>query len=134
MLGISLYSQKTANDSDIPIYVLLLCTAALTLGSTFGASNVIKKVGFELCELDAPSYSAASAAASAVVTLCTIIGMPADILQSRACAIIGAGLSVKKRPDIRVASQIVGTWILTFPACMSVGFLLSYATNFFLLR
>ena len=97
MLGLSLYSQKNASNADIPISVLLLCTAALTLGSTFGASNVIKKVGFQLCELDAPSYSAASAAASAVVTLCTFIGMPADILQSRTCAIIGAGLSVKKR-------------------------------------
>lgn len=134
MLGLSLYSQKNASNADIPISVLLLCTAALTLGSTFGASNVIKKVGFQLCELDAPSYSAASAAASAVVTLCTFIGMPADILQSRTCAIIGAGLSVKKRPDIRVARQIIGSWLLTFPACMSVGFLISYAAKIFLIR
>ena len=134
MLGISLYSQKEMRGSGVPIYVLLLCTAALTLGTTFGTSNVIKKVGFELCELDAPSYSAASAAASAVVTLCTLIGIPADILQSRACAIIGAGFSVKKRPNIRIASQIVLSWLLTFPACMSVGFLLSCAAKIFLLR
>lgn len=134
ILGLSLHSQKAANSTDIPISVLLLCAAALTLGTTFGASNVIKKVGFELCELDAPSYSAASAAASAVVTLCTLLGMPADILQSRACAIIGAGLSVKKRPDIRIVSQIIGSWLLTFPVCTSVGFLLSYVARSYILR
>ena len=135
MLGLSLYSPKAVpNDKSIPISVLLICTAALTLGTTFGSSNVIKKVGLELCELDAPSYSAASAAASVVVTLCTLIGMPADILQSRACSVIGAGISIKKRPDIRVVVQILGSWILTFPACMMVGFLLSYVSKNYLLR
>lgn len=135
MLGLSLYSQKpTTNEGAIPISVLLLCTAALTLGTTFGASNVIKKVGFELCELDAPSYSAASAAASAVVTVCTLLGMPADMLQVRACSVIGAGLSIKKRPDIRIVSQIVGSWILTFPACLTVGFILSYVSTNYLFR
>lgn len=135
MLGLSLYSQKTLqSDGSIPISVLLLCAAALTLGSTFGESKLIKKVGFELCELDAPSYSAASAAASLIVTLCTLIGMPADILQARACSVIGAGSSIKKRPNIRVVSQIVCSWLLTFPACMSVGFVLSYAAKSYLLR
>jgi PiT family inorganic phosphate transporter len=135
MLGLSLSSQKASQShAPIPISVLLLCTAALTLGSGFGVSNVIKKVGSELCELDAASYSAASAAASVIVTLCTLIGMPADILQARACSVIGAGFSIKKRPDIRVVSQIVGSWLLTFPACMSVGFILSYIARIYLLR
>ncbi len=135
MIGISLSSQKASqSDAPVPISVLLLCTAALTLGSAFGSSNVVKKVGAELCELDAPSYSAASAAASVIVTLCTLIGMPADILQSRACAFIGAGLSIKRRPNIQVVSQIAVSWILTFPACMSVGFILSYLSKLYLLR
>ena len=130
MLGISFSSQKDiTTNGAIPLSVLLLCTSALTLGTMMGASSVIKKVGHEMCELDAPAYSAAGAAASFTVTVCTLLGLPADILQSRTCAFIGAALCGKKHADIRVAAQVVGAWLLTFPVCLTLGFTLSYITQ-----
>lgn len=127
MLGISLSSKDASNaDSAIPLSVLLLCTAALTLGTMMGTSSVIKKMGREMCELDPPAYSAAGAAASFSVTVCTVLGLPADILQSRACAFIGAGLLNKKRFDIRVTAQLISSWLLTFPICFILGFILSH--------
>lgn len=127
MLGISLSSADASkSDGAIPLSVLLLCTAALTLGTMMGTSSVIKKVGREMCELDPPAYSAAGAAASISVTVCTLLGLPADILQSRACAFIGAGICGKKRTDPRVTVQVICAWLLTFPVCLTLGFLLSY--------
>ena len=129
MLGISLSGKESYSVDAIPISVLLLSTSALTLGTMIGASSVIKKVGREMCELDPPSYSAAGAAASITVTICTLLGLPADILQSRTCAFIGASLCSKKPTNIRIAAQVIGAWLLTFPICLTLGFVLSYITQ-----
>ena len=129
MLGMSMSSSEPQSDGAIPLSVLLLCTSALTLGTMMGASSVIKKIGREMCELDPPSYSASGAAASVTVTVCTLLGLPADILQSRTCAFIGATLCEKKHADIRVMAQVIGVWILTFPICLILGFTLSYLTQ-----
>lgn len=131
MLGLSLATPEADIGSvgSVPFGALILCTSVLTLGTLIGTSNTVKKLGRDMTELDAPAYSAAGAAATCAMTLCTLVGLPADILHSRACAILGAGMCDKKRVNLRIAAQILGVWLLTFPACCIMGFILSFAAS-----
>ena len=130
MLGLSLAAPEEVREAKtLHLSIVVLCAAVLTLGALLGISGTVKKLGRDMTVLDPPEHSAASAASSAVMTVCTLLGIPADTLQSRAAALFGAGLYNKKGSDPRVAAQILGAWLLTFPVCGGIGFILSYISS-----
>jgi PiT family inorganic phosphate transporter len=106
--------------------VVLICALTMTLGTLLGGSRIIKKVGCELTDLDCASGSASDAASSAILTLCSLFGIPASTTHSKACAMMGSGFCKRRGVNPRVAAQILGAWVLTFPACGALGFFLCY--------
>ena len=123
LLGLSLYGGETSRFSSVPLSVLFLCAAVMAMGTMLGSAHVIKKVGRDMVTLDAPDYSAAGAASTTVMTLCTTLGLPASITQTRASGFVGAALGQKRAVNARVAFQILMAWLLTFPVCVLLGFL-----------
>ncbi len=127
MLGLSLYtSDPHLTASSIPLSVILICAAAMTLGTLLGSGSVIKKLGREMTALDATAWSAASRASSAIMALCTLLGLPASFTHAKACAIMGTGFCKNNGTNLRVVAQILGAWFLSFPVCGTIGFLFSY--------
>lgn len=128
LLGLSLYGAEVSVSrfSSIPLSTLFICAAVMALGTMLGSAHVIKKVGRDMVALEAPDYSAAGAASTAVMTLCTALGLPASIIQIRASAFVGAGMCQKRGVKLRVALQILVAWLLTFPVCALLGFLLGH--------
>ncbi len=128
LLGLSLYGTEAtvSRFSSVPISVLVLCAAVMSMGTMLGSAHVIKKVGGDMVALEAPDYGAAGAASTAVMTLCTALGLPASITQTRASAFVGAAMCHKRGVNVRVAFQILTAWLLTFPVCTILGFLLGH--------
>ncbi|MBQ9086997.1 MAG: inorganic phosphate transporter [Clostridia bacterium] len=126
MLGLSLQAENQSVPETIPLSIVLICSLTMTLGTLFGGSKIIKKVGCELTDLDAASGSASDAASSAVLTVCSFLGIPASTTHSKACALMGTGFRKRRGVDPRIASQLLIAWVLTFPACGAIGFFLSY--------
>ena len=128
MLGLSLYYGKggAGEETSVPIAIVLICAAVMTLGTMLGGAKIIKKVGCELTELDAAGGSASDAASSAVLTVCSLLGIPASTTHSKACAIMGTGLCKKSGVDPRIAGQMLAAWALTFPFCGAIGFFFSF--------
>ncbi len=126
MLGMSLYSGTSGGEFKAPIGISLVCAAVMTLGTLFGGSRIIKKVGEEMVSLDAAAGSAADISSSAVLLICTILGIPVSTTHSKTSAMMGAGALTHKGLDTRVARQMVMAWVLTFPCCALLGFILGY--------
>jgi PiT family inorganic phosphate transporter len=122
VLALALYKNREYSGESIPFYVIFTCAAVMTLGTMLGGARIIKKVGCDMTELDAASGSASDAASSAVLLFCSLWGIPASTTHSKACAIMGTGLSKKSGLDLRIAGQLVGAWCLTFPICALLGF------------
>ena len=125
LLGLSMCGIGATSGRALRISVLLLSAAVMTMGTMLGSSHVIKKLGRDMAALDAPDYSAAGAASTAVMTLCTCLGLPASIAHTRTSAFMGAGARRRRSMDLRVVLQILCAWILTFPICAILGFLLT---------
>ena len=130
MLGLSFLGRYSPEGSfDIPIYITLICAASMTLGTLLGGSRIIKKVGCEMTRLDPVSASAADAASSAFLAICSFLGLPTATTHAKTCAMMGVGLSDKSKTNVRVVFEIFLAWTLTFPLCALLGFLLSLAVH-----
>ena len=130
MLGLSFLGKETSQEEfKIPIYITLVCAAAMTMGTMIGGSKIIKKVGCELTRLDPLSSSAADTASSAILGVCSFLGIPTATTHAKTCAMMGVGLCQRKSTDPKVAGELVLGWLLTFPVCALIGFLLSLLAN-----
>ena len=126
MLGLSLYYAELPKTESIPIPIVLICAAVMTLGTMLGGSKIIKKVGCDMTDLDAAGGSASDTASSMVLTVCSFFGIPASTTHSKACAMMGTGFCKKGGVDLRIAGQMLAAWTLTFPFCGIIGFFLSF--------
>ena len=126
MLGLSLHYAKNGGEMSIPLPIVLICAAVMTLGTMLGGARIIKKVGCDMTELDAAGGSASDAASTAVLALCSFLGIPASTTHSKACAIMGTGACNTGGIDYRIAGQLIAAWTLTFPFCGAIGFFLSF--------
>lgn len=131
MLGLFLHNGSYTDGEPIPLYVVLICASVMTLGTMLGGARIIKKVGCDMTELDAVGGSVSDTVSSAVLFVCSSLGVPASTTHSKACAIMGTGLCKKGGIDPRIALQVLGAWLLTFPVCALLGFLLSYLMSLF---
>ena len=127
MLGMSLYlGGNGAEEFTVPLGISLLCAIAMTVGTLFGGSRIIKRVGEEMVRLDAVAGTAADAASSVVLAICTILGVPVSTTHSKTCAMMGAGTSSARGIDRAVAKEMILAWVLTFPCCLALGFILGF--------
>ena len=130
VLGLTFLGKHTQSDTfTIPIYVTLICATAMTLGTMLGGSKIIKKVGCEMTHLDAIGSSAADTASSAILGVCSFLGIPTATTHAKTCAMMGVGLCKKDGTNPRVVIQMLIGWALTFPVCAAISFLLSLCAH-----
>ena len=56
----------------------------------------------------------------------TILGLPVSTTHTKSCAIMGAGAAKSVRSvNWQIAGDLVMTWILTFPGCGLLGYVLA---------
>ncbi|MBO5416715.1 MAG: inorganic phosphate transporter [Clostridia bacterium] len=127
MLGFSLLGGGGAEESfELPFFVILVCSAMMTLGTLIGGGRIIKKVGMDMVDLDASGGTAADMSSSAILTLCSFFGLPVSTTHSKACAMMGVGSRSAGGADKRIITQMLLAWLLTFPICGAIGFLLAF--------
>lgn len=100
----------------------LVCAAIMTLGTAAGGGRIVRKVGFEMAELDAISGSAADIASFVCLIACTVTGLPVSTTHTKTCAIAGA---CRRKLNLKPLTQIIIAWLLTFPACFAISYALS---------
>lgn len=130
LLALSLLGVKDF-DGKIPLSVVLICASVMTLGTMLGGAKIIKKVGCDMTELDAAGGSAADAASSVALLICSLVGIPASTTHSKACAIMGTGFCKRGGVDIRIVLQMLLAWGLTFPICSALGYLFYFIMSAF---
>lgn len=112
-------------DDGIPTWVVLAAYTAIALGTASGGWKVIETMGHRITKLKPRSGFAAETAAAASVFLATGMGVPASTTHTIAGAIAGVGSFHRpKAVRWRLANDIVGAWVLTFPLTATAGALL----------
>jgi PiT family inorganic phosphate transporter len=95
------------------------------LGTIFGGWRIMKTVGFKLTKLQPVNGFAAETAGGAAITLGSCFGVPLSTTHTINTAIMGVG-ATRRMSAVHwdVARRIVAAWIVTFPACFALGWIL----------
>ncbi len=111
----------TADGFTLTRGVILLCGCTMAAGTAVGGGRIIKKVAFGMVSLDPPRGVAADIASAVCLVGCTALGLPVSTTHARTCAVMGAG---KRGGDRGAIRDMMAAWLLTFPACGVLGYLL----------
>lgn len=128
MLGIVLAGGKGGvADYEIPIWLMVLCSLVMALGTSIGGYRIIKTVGMGMVKLDAYQGFAADAAAAVSLLTASVFGVPVSTTHTKTTAIMGVGASKRLScVNWSVVKEMVAAWILTFPGCGLLGYLMAY--------
>lgn len=127
MLGVFLANgQSNVTNFIIPTWLMILCSLVMGLGTSIGGYKIIKSVGMGMVKLQRYQGFAADIAASACLLLSTITGIPVSTTHTKTTAIMGVGAS-KRLSSVKwgTVKEMILTWVLTFPGCGIIGYLMA---------
>lgn len=124
LLGISFAGGDTgATSFVVPIPLMIICSAVMGIGTSIGASRIIKSVGVDMVKLAPYQGFSADIAASLCLLLSTICGVPVSTTHTKTASMAGAGASTRPRNiNLGVVRDMLFTWVCTFPGCGLLGF------------
>lgn len=118
--------QATDGQFTLPIWMMILCSVVMALGTSLGGYKIIKSVGMDMVKLQ--SYQGFSADIGAAVTLlvASVFGIPLSTTHTKTTAIMGVGATKRLSAiNFGVVKDMVLTWVLTFPGCGLISFLMA---------
>ncbi len=128
MLGMYL-AQGQANTTEfvIPMWLMVLCSLVMALGTSIGGYRIIKSVGMDMVKLEKYQGFAADLAAVTCLFTSSVFGIPVSTTHTKTTAIMGVG-AAKRLSSVNwgVVREMVMTWILTFPGCGLIGFFMAW--------
>lgn len=117
-----LFTAGYLKTYDIPFYVVLMCHAAIALGTFFGGWRIVKTMGSKITKLKPVGGFCAETAGAITIIGSSLAGIPVSTTHTITGAIMGVG-SARRPKSVRwgVARSIVWAWILTIPVAAFVS-------------
>jgi inorganic phosphate transporter, PiT family len=112
-------------EFDIPTWVILSAGLVMGIGTMVGGWRVVRTLGLRITKLEPVQGFAAETGAATVITVAAQLGIPVSTTHAIGSAIMGVG-ATKRFSAVRwgVARQVVAAWILTWPSCLVLGYVL----------
>lgn len=127
LLGMALSKgQANATVFEIPFWLILVCSLTMGLGTSIGGYRIIKAVGMDMVKLETYQGFAADIAGAGCLLISSVSGIPVSTTHTKTTAIMGVGAARRLRSvDWSVVGEMVLTWVLTFPGCGLIGFIMA---------
>lgn len=111
---------------NIPWWVIGMSALAISLGTLIGGWRVIKTVGIRITALQPIHGFATQASAACVIEIASRLGVPVSTTHCATAATMGVG-ATKRLSAVRwgVTRNIVLAWVLTFPICGALGWIIA---------
>ncbi|MEO7918852.1 MAG: inorganic phosphate transporter, partial [Thermoanaerobaculia bacterium] len=117
-----LFSTGHMKTHEIPFWVVLICHAAIGLGTLTGGWRIVRTMGMRITQLKPIGGSCAEFAGAVTLIGTSIAGIPVSTTHTITGAIMGVG-SVRRLSAVKwgVAQTIIVAWVLTIPASALVA-------------
>ncbi|MFO8009668.1 MAG: inorganic phosphate transporter [Dehalococcoidia bacterium] len=127
VMAFVLYYEKTDYWDDIPLGIVFAAAASISLGTALGGWRVIKTVGFKVTRLDPPHGFTSDFSAGGVIELASQLGIPVSTTHCTVASVMGVG-ATQRLSAVRwgVTGNIISAWIMTFPICIGLGWVLTH--------
>ena len=126
-LGIAFSNgQNEVSGMQIPVWLMLLCSVVMALGTSVGGEKIIKSVGMDMVKLEKYQGFAADLAGAFCLLFSSVFGIPVSTTHTKTSSIMGVG-AVRRLSAINfsVVKDMMLTWIFTFPGCGLISFLMA---------
>jgi PiT family inorganic phosphate transporter len=127
LLGVFLsLGNTTITTFQVPIWLMVLCSAVMALGTSIGGYKIIKTVGMDMVKLEQYQGFASDISAAGCLLFSSVTGIPVSTTHTKTTAIMGVG-AAKRLSLVKwdVVNEMVLTWVLTFPGCGLIGFIMA---------
>ena len=127
LLGVFLANgQGNVTTFTIPVWLMILCSVVMALGTSIGGYRIIKAVGMDMVKLNKYQGFSADTAAAICLLLSSLTGIPVSTTHTKTTSIMGVG-AAKRLSSVNwgVVKEMVLAWVLTFPGCGLIGFLMT---------
>lgn len=120
------HGQSSVGGLEIPVWLMLLCSVVMALGTSVGGEKIIKSVGMDMVKLERYQGFSADVAGAICLLYSSLLGIPVSTTHTKTSAIMGVG-AVKRISAINfgVVKDMMLTWIFTFPGCGLISFLMA---------
>ena len=126
-LGMAFHNGQTnVVGMAIPVWLMLLCSCVMGVGTSVGGEKIIKSVGMDMVKLEKYQGFSADLSAAFCLLLSSVFGIPVSTTHTKTSAIMGVG-AVKRLSAINfgVVKDMMLTWVFTFPGCGLISFVMA---------
>ena len=110
----------------IPLWVMVLCSITMGIGTSVGGMRIIKSVGMDMVKLERYQGFTADLSTAICLFLASAFGIPVSTTHTKTTAIMGVGASKRiSSVDWRIVKEMLIAWILTFPGCGLIAYVMS---------
>ena len=111
------------SEFSVPIWLMVVCSAVMGLGTSIGGYRIIKSVGMDMVKLKPYQGFAADLSATLCLLLSSLTGIPVSTTHTKTTAIMGVG-AARRMSNVNwsVVKELILTWVCTFPGCGLLGF------------
>ena len=111
---------------EIPLWLMILSSVVMAAGTAMGGKKIIKSVGMDMVKLEKYQGFSADMASSLSLVFCSTFGLPVSTTHVKTTSIMGVGMVRRASAiDLSVVKDLVFTWILTFPGCGLLAFIVT---------
>ncbi|NLH46271.1 MAG: inorganic phosphate transporter [Acholeplasmataceae bacterium] len=128
LLGIFLVNGvQSSPEFNIPLWVMLLCSCLMAVGTIIGGQKIIKKIGMDMVKFEPYQGFAADMAASACLFIASSFGLPMSTVHTKTTAMLGVGVA-RRVSYVKwwIVKDLVLTWVLTLPGCCLLGYFVAF--------
>jgi PiT family inorganic phosphate transporter len=113
-------------EFEVPLWVILSCATAITLGILSGGWRIVRTVGFGIYKVRPLHAFDAQLTSASVIFTASVFGAPVSTTHVVSSSIMGIGASERpKAVRWAKAKEIVSTWLITIPGSATVA-IISY--------
>jgi len=122
IIWLLLISAGVTTREHLPMWVIISCYTAISLGTLFGGWRIVKTMGQKITKLRPVGGFAAESGGAITLFLASSLGVPVSTTHTITGAIIGVG-AAQRASAVRwgVAGNIVMAWVITIPAAAAIA-------------
>jgi PiT family inorganic phosphate transporter len=125
LITLALVTAGVYTGNSIPLWVILLCSSVMAIGTSVGGWRIIKTLGEKITKLTFKHGFASETSAAITIQVMTAFGIPISTTHCISAAIVGAG-SYCGTSNINwiTVLRMTSTWLLTVPITMLLSIII----------
>ena len=114
------------NNISIPLWLMLLCSIIMALGTAMGGKKIIKSVGMDMVCLQKYQGFSADLATAISLLFCSVFSLPVSTTHAKTTSIMGVGAAKSfSSINLFVVKEMALAWVFTFPGCSLIGYVMT---------